>query len=45
MVREHHPRLAVACSFQKEASVIIDLLARIEPRVRFYTLDTGALFP
>jgi phosphoadenosine phosphosulfate reductase len=38
-------RLAVACSFQKEASVIMELLARIEPRTRFFTLDTGLLFP
>jgi phosphoadenosine phosphosulfate reductase len=45
MVREHHPRLAVACSFQKEASVIIDMLARVAPDVRIFTLDTGVLFP
>jgi phosphoadenosine phosphosulfate reductase len=44
-VREHHPRLAVACSFQKEAAVIVDMLQRIEPRVRVFTLDTGVLFP
>jgi phosphoadenosine phosphosulfate reductase len=45
VVREHHPRLAVACSFQKEASVILDMLLRIEPEVRVFTLDTGVLFP
>ena len=28
MVREFHPRLAVACSFQKEASVVLDLILR-----------------
>jgi phosphoadenosine phosphosulfate reductase len=44
-VAEHHPRLAVACSFQKEASVIIDLILRIEPEARIITLDTGVLFP
>ena len=44
-VSEHHPRLAVACSFQKEASVIIDLILRIEPKARIITLDTGVLFP
>ena len=43
-VREWHPRLAVACSFQKEASVIVDLIKRIEPRARVFTLDTGLLF-
>jgi phosphoadenosine phosphosulfate reductase len=39
-----HPRLFVACSFQKEASVIMDMLLRIEPDARFFTLDTGVLF-
>jgi phosphoadenosine phosphosulfate reductase len=39
-----HPRLLVACSFQKEASVIMDMLLRIEPEARFFTLDTGVLF-
>ncbi|GAC1315995.1 MAG: phosphoadenylyl-sulfate reductase [Thermoleophilaceae bacterium] len=40
-----HPLLYVACSFQKEASVIMDILLRIEPEARFFTLDTGVLFP
>ena len=44
MVREYHPRLAVACSFQKEASVILDMLVKIEPKARFFVLDTGVLF-
>ena len=44
-VAEHHPRLAVACSFQKEAAVIVDMLLRIEPQARIFTLDTGVLFP
>ena len=44
-VAEYHPRLAVATSFQKEASVIMDMLVKIEPTVRFFTLDTHALFP
>jgi phosphoadenosine phosphosulfate reductase len=43
-VERHHPRLYVACSFQKEASVIMDMLLRIEPEARFFTLDTGVLF-
>jgi phosphoadenosine phosphosulfate reductase len=45
MVEQFHPRLYVACSFQKEASVIMDMLLRIEPEARFFTLDTGVLFP
>jgi phosphoadenosine phosphosulfate reductase len=44
MVEHHHPRLYVACSFQKEASVIMDMLLRIEPEARFFTLDTGLFF-
>jgi phosphoadenosine phosphosulfate reductase len=45
VVEHFHPRLYVACSFQKEASVIMDLLLKIEPGARFFTLDTGLLFP
>ena len=45
MVERFHPRLYVACSFQKESSVLIDMLDRIEPEARFFTLDTGLLFP
>ena len=45
MVERFHPRLFVACSFQKEASLIMDMLLKIEPRARFFTLDTGLFFP
>ncbi len=45
LVERFHPRLGVACSFQKEASVILHMLVSIEPRTRFFTLDTGVLFP
>jgi phosphoadenosine phosphosulfate reductase len=44
-VEQFHPRLYVASSFQKEASVIMDMLLRIEPSARFFTLDTHVLFP
>lgn len=44
-VEQFHPRLYVASSFQKEASVILDMLLRIEPNARFFTIDTGNLFP
>lgn len=37
--------LSVACSFQKESSVIMHMLLEIEPEARFFTLDTGLLFP
>src|ERR671914_3157291 len=44
-VERFHPRLYVASSFQKEASVIMDMLLKIEPEARFFTLDTGLFFP
>jgi phosphoadenosine phosphosulfate reductase len=44
LVERFHPRLYVACSFQKEASVIMDMLLKIEPSARFFTLDTDVLF-
>ena len=44
-VERFHPRLALACSFQKEASVTLDLLLKIAPDARVFTLDTHVLFP
>lgn len=44
-VEQFHPRLAMACSFQKEESVLLDMLLAIEPSVRIFTLDTHAQFP
>lgn len=44
-VGRHHPRLVMACSFQKEESVLIDMLMSIEPGARVFTIDTGVLFP
>ena len=37
--------LLVACSFQKEESVLLDLLLPIAPAARVFTIDTGVLFP
>jgi phosphoadenosine phosphosulfate reductase len=44
-IERHHPSLVMACSFQKEESVLIDLLMGIEPEARVFTIDTGVLFP
>ena len=44
-VARHHPRLVLACSFQKEESVLIDMLMGVEPAARVFTIDTGVLFP
>jgi phosphoadenosine phosphosulfate reductase len=44
MVDNFHPRLYVACSFQQEESVLLDMLSRIEPETRIFYLDTDVLF-
>jgi phosphoadenosine phosphosulfate reductase len=41
----HGPALVTLCSFQKEESVILDALLRIDPGARVVTIDTGVLFP
>jgi phosphoadenosine phosphosulfate reductase len=44
-VERFHPRLTMACSFQKEESVLVHMLMEIEPQARVFTIDTGVLFP
>jgi phosphoadenosine phosphosulfate reductase len=44
-VGQFHPRLTLACSFQKEESVLFHMLSEIEPTARAFTIDTGVLFP
>lgn len=43
-VGRFHPRIALACSFQAEDMVIVDILARVRPGARVFYLDTGLLF-
>jgi phosphoadenosine phosphosulfate reductase len=38
-------KLSLACSFQKEESVLLDLLFAIEPKARVFAIDTHYLFP
>jgi phosphoadenosine phosphosulfate reductase len=38
-------RASLACSFQKEESVLLDMLFALEPRARVFALDTHYLFP
>ena len=45
MVEHFHPSLSLACSFQKEEAVVLDLLLSIEPAARVFALDTHVLFP
>jgi phosphoadenosine phosphosulfate reductase len=51
-VERYHPRLTLACSFQKEESVLFHMLSEIElagggggDPIRAFTIDTGVLFP
>ena len=39
------PQLSLACSFQKEETVLLDLIFRIEPQARVFAIDTHYLFP
>jgi len=38
-----HPRVAKASSFGAEDAVIMDIMLKINPKFRFFTLDTGRL--
>ena len=38
-------RVALACSFQKEEAVLLDLLFAADPRARVFAIDTHYLFP
>lgn len=40
---KHHPRIALACSFQAEDIVVLDMMCRIEPSARVFAIDTGRL--
>jgi phosphoadenosine phosphosulfate reductase len=47
-VEHFHPRLTVACSFQKEESVLFHMLSELtdgRDPVEAFTIDTGVLFP
>jgi phosphoadenosine phosphosulfate reductase len=44
-VERFHPRLTMACSFQKEESVLVHMLLAACPDARVFTIDTGVLFP
>jgi phosphoadenosine phosphosulfate reductase len=37
--------VALACSFQKEEAVLLDLLLGIDPKARVFAIDTHYLFP
>jgi phosphoadenosine phosphosulfate reductase len=45
VLEEFPGRVSLACSFQKEESVLLDLLFALEPKARVFALDTHVLFP
>ncbi len=38
-------KVSLACSFQKEEAVLLDMLCGLEPKPRVFALDTHVLFP
>jgi phosphoadenosine phosphosulfate reductase len=38
-------KVALACSFQKEETVLLDMLFAVEPKARVFAIDTHHLFP
>jgi len=45
-VLERFPgKVALACSFQKEETILLDLLFSLEPAARVFAIDTRHLFP
>jgi phosphoadenosine phosphosulfate reductase len=44
-VERFHPRLTMACSFQKEESVVLHMLMEACRDAHVFTIDTGVLFP
>lgn len=45
MLERLHPRVALACSFQKEESVLLHMLLGARSDARVFALDTHVLFP
>ena len=45
MVERFGDRVSLACSFQKEETVLLDMLFRVEPKARVFAIDTHYLFP
>jgi phosphoadenosine phosphosulfate reductase len=44
-LREFPGRVSLACSFQKEETVLLDMLFSLEPKARVFAIDTHHLFP
>ena len=44
-LREFPGKVSLACSFQKEEAVLLDMLLSHDPKARVFALDTHVLFP
>ena len=42
-LKKFYPRMALASSFGAEDVVLIDILVKLQPQIRIFTLDTGRL--
>jgi phosphoadenosine phosphosulfate reductase len=42
-IKKFYPKIALASSFGAEDVVLIDMLVKLEPKIRIFTLDTGRL--
>src|SRR3954469_10092362 len=45
MLEQFPGSVALACSFQKEETILLDMLFALEPRARVFAIDTHHLFP
>jgi phosphoadenosine phosphosulfate reductase len=45
MLEQFPGKVALACSFQKEETVLLDMLFAVEPEARVFAIDTHYLFP
>jgi phosphoadenosine phosphosulfate reductase len=45
MVEQFPGKVALACSFQKEETVLLDMLFELDPNARVFAIDTHHLFP
>lgn len=45
LLGEFPGKVALACSFQKEETVLLDMLLALDPKARVFAIDTHHLFP
>jgi phosphoadenosine phosphosulfate reductase len=45
VLEQHAGKVALACSFQKEETVLLDMLFALDPSARVFAIDTHYLFP